>query len=146
MRTVKVPREILDRVILRDKKIKSCEGIYSLRATADFFGLSHEQVRRIWKKEPPNDCEPPNITGTKRNPALYEDALILLERGLSPKEAALQLGVKESHLREILKKNPRGIEALSRWSESVEHWQSGRQNPRGSYGYASDPYEWANRI
>lgn len=149
-RIVRVPKRILDRVIMRDEKMSACRGLYSLRSTAEYFGISHEQVRRIWARNlDTSNIDPPNIGGTKRQPALIEDSLILCQRGLSVREAADQLGVHQNYLRTLLSRTPRGLEVLDRDQSAREAWKRGRSNPRGSAGpsYRGEQhYSWANSI
>jgi hypothetical protein len=135
-RVVRVPKSIAVKYLDRERKIAACEGVYTLRDVAKFFGgVSHEHVRAIWaRKLDTSDIEPPNIYGTSRQPALREDLLILCGRGLTVREAAMTLNVSHDHALSVLRETPRGREALERNRETLELLRAGRNDLRESFG------------
>lgn len=89
-------------------RIKACNGVYSIRDTANYFNVSKDTVHRIWTGRAHTNVspasEPANIKSS-RVPAevIIEDGRTLLQRGLSVSQVAERLGVSKTTVYDRLK-------------------------------------------
>lgn len=81
-------------------EIKACEGVYRGSDVARHYGVHRSTVVRVWQGHTHADVEAaedfPEITAPLRGQDLRETVRTLLQRGLSPSDAATEAGVSRS--------------------------------------------------
>lgn len=89
-------------------RIKACKGVYSVRDTANFFGVSKTTVHEIWmgrRHVGVSPAEPPNIQSTRKL-VDTQDVRNLLARGYNITQIAIALGVSRSTIYDRLNAAP----------------------------------------
>lgn len=79
--------------------IKASQGVYRASDVARHFKCHRSTVKRIWDGQVHRQVSPasdfPDIAALRRPVDLLEDINLLLDRGMTPYEVAVSLGISE---------------------------------------------------